>query len=143
MNQYEMLRQVSRTFALSVEQLPRTLRDILTISYLLFRVSDCLEDHEAMEVERKVQLLRLWARVLSREVSPENLTARISDLDHRDPEVYVAQHAGEIIEQLDRFPSEVQEAIRLHVIGTSLGMARWQEHGPFVEDDNQLHRGCV
>ena len=138
MNQYEMLRQVSRTFALSVEQLPRTLRDILTISYLLFRVSDCLEDHEAMEVERKVQLLRLWARVLSREVSPENLTARVSDLDHRDPEVYVAQHAGEIIEQLDRFPSEIQEAIRLHVIGTSLGMARWQAHGPFVEDEEAL-----
>ncbi|MBL7066207.1 MAG: squalene/phytoene synthase family protein [Anaerolineae bacterium] len=138
MNQYEMLRQVSRTFALSIEQLPQILRDILTVSYLLFRVSDCLEDHETMEVERKVQLLRLWVQVLSGEVSPENLTARISDLDHSDPEVYVAQHAGEIIEQFDQFPSEIQEAVRLHVIETSLGMARWQEHGPFVENEEAL-----
>ncbi len=139
MNQYEMLRKVSRTFALSIEQLPQTLRDIVTVSYLLFRVSDCLEDHETMEVERKVQLLHLWARVLSGEVSPENLTARISDLDHSDPEVFVAQHAGEIIEQLDQFPSEIQEAVRLRVIETSLGMARWQEHGPFVENEEALN----
>ncbi len=138
MNQYEMLHKVSRTFALSVEQLPRILRDILTISYLLFRVSDCLEDHETMEVERKVQLLRLWARVLSRELSPGDLTARISDLDPDDPEVYVAQHAGEIIEQLDQFPAEIQEAVRLRAVETSLGMSRWQEHGPFVEDEEAL-----
>ena len=138
MNQYEMLRKVSRTFALSVEQLPQVLRDILTVSYLLFRVSDCLEDHEAMEVERKVELLRLWARVLSREEIPENLTSRIADLDSGDPEVYVAQHAGEILEQLYQLPPEIQETISLRVIETSLGMARWQEHGPFVEDEEAL-----
>ncbi|MDY6876418.1 MAG: squalene/phytoene synthase family protein [Chloroflexota bacterium] len=138
MDQYEMLRKVSRTFALSVERLPPTLQDILTIAYLLFRVSDCLEDHETMQVERKVQLLRLWARVLSRELPPKDLIACISDLDPDDPEVYVAQHAGGIIGQLDQFPAEIQEAIRLRVTETSLGMARWQEHGPFVEDEEAL-----
>jgi len=138
MNQYKMLRQVSRTFALSIEQLPKALREILTVAYLLFRVSDCLEDHEAMGVERKAQLLRLWARVLNGEVPPQNLTDRISDLDPGDPEVDVAQHAGEIIEQLYQLPPEVQEVVRLHVIETSRGMARWQEHGPFVEDEEAL-----
>jgi farnesyl-diphosphate farnesyltransferase len=138
MDQYEMLRKVSRTFALSVEQLPQTLRDILTISYLLFRVSDCLEDHEALEVGRKVQLLHLWARVLGGEAAPENLVNRISDLDHNDPEVYVAQHASEILEQLYQFPPEIRGAVSRHAIATSLGMARWQEHGPFVEDEEAL-----
>lgn len=138
MNQYEMLRKVSRTFALSVEQLPQILRDTVTVSYLLLRASDCLEDCEKMGVERKIQLLRLWARVLSGEAPPENLTDRISDLDHSDPEVYVTQHAGEIIEQLYQLPSGIQEAIRLRVIETSLGMARWQEHGPFVENEEAL-----
>src|SRR5215210_5869283 len=41
-HEYEMLRAVSRTFALSIEQLPRVLRDSITIAYLLLRVSDCL-----------------------------------------------------------------------------------------------------
>jgi len=138
MNQYEMLRKVSRTFALSIEQLPQVLRDALTVSYLLLRVSDCLEDYQAMEVERKAQLLRLWARVLGGEASPESLTDRISDLDHSDPDVYVAQHAGEVIEQLCQLPTEIQETVISCVIGTSLGMARWQEHGPFVEDEEAL-----
>jgi len=138
MHQYEMLRKVSRTFALSIEQLPQILRDLLTISYLLLRVSDCLEDHETMAVERKAQLLRLWTRVLSGKVLPENLTDQISDLDGSDPEVYVAQHAGEFIEQLYQLPPRVQAIIIPHVIETSLGMARWQEHSPSVENEEEL-----
>jgi farnesyl-diphosphate farnesyltransferase len=137
-NQYEMLRQVSRTFALSVEQLPRTLQDILTVSYLLFRVSDCLEDHEIIAVERKVELLHIWAHVVCQEVPPATLTRRISDLDGSDPEVYVAQHAGEILDQLHQLPHEIQEVVRQRVIETTLGMARWQAHGPFVEDEEAL-----
>ena len=133
-----MLRQVSRTFALSVEQLPGALRDAATVSYLLFRVSDCLEDHEAMVPERKAQLLRLWAQVLEGAAAPQTLIDRISDLDDRDPEVYVAQHAGGVVAQLRQLPSGMQKIIVPHVVGTSLGMARWQEHGPFVEDEQAL-----
>ena len=137
-NQYMMLREVSRTFALSVEQLPPVLRDILTVAYLLFRVSDYLEDNDAMEVERKVQLLRLWALVLSGEELPEILIDRISDLDPSNPGVRVSQHAGDIIEQLYKFPPEIQKAVSQRVVQTSLGMARWQEHGPFIEDEEAL-----
>ena len=138
MDQYEMLRKVSRTFALSIEQLPPAIQEILTVSYLLFRVSDCLEDHGTMETGRKVRMLRLWIRVLEGEVPPDDLTSRIADLDDRDPEVYVAQHAGEILEQLYQFPPEIQEVVSQRVIETSMGMARWQEHGPFIEDEEEL-----
>ena len=61
----ESLRNVSRTFAISIEQLPLALREAVTIAYLLFRVSDCLEDHEQLEPSRKAELLRLWAQVLN------------------------------------------------------------------------------
>jgi farnesyl-diphosphate farnesyltransferase len=138
MDQYDMLRKVSRTFALSVEQLPRALRDAATVSYLLLRVSDCLEDHEAMLPERKSHLLRLWAQVLEGTAAPQTLTGRINDLDGRDPEVYVAQHADEVVSQLQQLPTGTQKIIIPHVVGTSLGMARWQEHGPFVEDEQAL-----
>ncbi len=46
-NSYEMLRNVSRTFALSIEQLPGLQREAVTVAYLLFRVADCIEDHDA------------------------------------------------------------------------------------------------
>lgn len=138
LQQYQMLRQVSRTFALSIEQLPRVVRDSVTIAYLLFRVSDCLEDYPDMEAGRKAELLRLWDRVLAGSVPVEALTSAVAGLDAADPEVRVAQQASAIIEQLHTLPDEIQATILRHVRQTSLGMARWQEQGPLVGDEAEM-----
>lgn len=138
MHQYEMLRRVSRTFALSIEQLPQILRDSITVSYLLLRVSDCLEDNDIMEAGRKADLLRLWAQVLSEMAPVEKLTHNLTGLDSSDPEIYVAQNAQVVIEQLHTLPPEIQQAIIERVNRTSLGMARWQEHGPYVDNEEEM-----
>ncbi len=136
--QYEMLRGVSRTFALSIEKLPGVLRDSITVAYLMFRVSDCLEDHPTIEPLRKAELLRLWDRVLSGDAPVQALTDAVAGLDGSDPEVAVAQHANVLIEQLRTLPEEIQATILKHVRQTSLGMARWQEHGPSVGDEEEM-----
>jgi farnesyl-diphosphate farnesyltransferase len=138
MHHHEMLRQVSRTFALSIEQLPHVLRESITVSYLLLRVSDCLEDHETIPVPQKVELLRLWVQVLSGTAPLEAMTAPIAHLDGSDPEVYVAQRADLIIEQLHQLPPEIQASIIERVNRTSLGMARWQEQGPYVDNEEEM-----
>lgn len=135
---YHMLRNVSRTFALSIEQLPQMVRDAITIAYLLLRISDCLEDHDTMPTDRKAHLLRLWACALEGSEPLTHLTGSIVDLDSSDPEIYVAQQAGLVVEQLRQLPPELQAAIVRRVNCTSLGMARWQEHGPYVEDEAAL-----
>jgi farnesyl-diphosphate farnesyltransferase len=134
----ETLRNVSRTFAISIEQLPFTLRGAVTIAYLLFRVSDCLEDHENLERSEKAELLRLWARVLENGTPALSLTSAIAHLDGSDPEVYVAQQADQLLEELHKLPKSNQETIIHHVHQTSLGMARWQDHGPFVNTEEEL-----
>ena len=134
----DMLRNVSRTFAISIEQLPSALRDAVTVAYLLFRVSDCLEDHEELERMRKAELLRLWAQVLRGDMPVVSLTGAVANLDENDPEVYVTQHAGQLLDQLHRLPESNQETIIDHVHQTSLGMARWQEHGPFVDTEEEM-----
>ncbi len=134
----DTLRNVSRTFAISIEQLPAALRDAVIIAYLMFRVSDCLEDTPDMAAGRKAELLRLWAKVLSGERTVDSLTEALADLDESDPEVYVAQHAGQLLDELHKLPRPNQEAILHHVHQTSLGMARWQEHGPFVETEEEM-----
>lgn len=138
MQQYEMLRRVSRTFALSIEQLPQILRDSITVSYLLLRVSDCLEDNDVMVAEHKAELLRLWAQVLSESAPVEKLTGNLDGLDHNDPEVYVAQNAEVLLDHLHTLPVEIQQAIVERVNRTSLGMARWQEHGPYVDNEEEM-----
>ncbi len=138
MHSGEMLRAVSRTFALSIERLPPSLRDFVTTAYLLFRVSDCLEDNESLVAPHKAQLLRMWARVLADNMPVASLTGEIGNLDESDPEVYVAKHADQLLEGLRRFPQPIQEIITRHVNETSLGMARWQEIGPDVRNEEEL-----
>jgi farnesyl-diphosphate farnesyltransferase len=134
----EMLLAVSRTFALSIERLPLILRDAVTMAYLLLRVSDCLEDNDLLAAARKAELLRLWAQVLSDSTPVASLTSAIVHLDESNPEVYVAQHAGQLLEQVRQLPPGIQEIIISHVNQTSLGMARWQDHGPEVHNEEEM-----
>lgn len=135
---YRMLRGVSRTFALSIEQLPQGLRDSITIAYLLFRVSDALEDDEDLPAHEKAALLRTWVRVLEGGAPVEELTSAIASLDPNNPEIEVAQQAGNVMSALHSLPTEVEEAILLRLTRSTEGMARWQDHGPYVEDEPAL-----
>lgn len=139
MNQYiQMLRMVSRTFTLSIEQLPQNIRDSVALAYLLLRVSDCLEDHETMDAARKVHLLELWCDILDGHRTVEALTDQITDLDDSDPEVYVAQQAGLLLDFLQTLPPEMRIYISKWVKLTTEGMARWQRLGPNVKTEADL-----
>jgi farnesyl-diphosphate farnesyltransferase len=139
MNRYiQMLRMVSRTFTLSIEQLPNDIRDAVALSYLLFRVSDCLEDHATMPAAEKAQLLELWSKILEGQEAAAELTHQLAHLDSNDPEVYVAQQADDLVDYLNTFPPEIQTIIIDRVNETTLGMARWQRQGPIVKSEAEL-----
>jgi farnesyl-diphosphate farnesyltransferase len=129
---------VSRTFALSIEQLPGILREAVTVAYLLFRVADSIEDHDQLEPGAKARLLRLWASVLNGRAPVAGLTAELAELDGSDPEIHVAQHADAVLDHLKSLPEQYRHILTGHVQETSLGMARWQEHGPFVRDEAEM-----
>jgi farnesyl-diphosphate farnesyltransferase len=135
---YEMLRNVSRTFALSIDQLPGIMRDAITLAYLLFRVADCIEDHANLPAGEKAALLTLWANVVRGDAGAGELHSALQKLDGRDPEVYVAQHAGDILQRLQSLPAGLREILCRHVEDTSRGMARWQEHGPCVLNEEEM-----
>jgi farnesyl-diphosphate farnesyltransferase len=52
-----ILPQVSRTFALTIPQLPGELRRVVTNAYLLCRIADTIEDEPALEGATKLALL--------------------------------------------------------------------------------------
>lgn len=135
---YAALREVSRTFALSIEQLPQPLRDGLTIAYLLLRVSDAIEDHEQLPAGRKAELLELWDRVLEGAATVDSLTRQLAGLQPADAELRVAQEADAVLEGLTLLPPAMREAVRLRVRETTRGMARWQRRGPEVPDEEAL-----
>ena len=142
---HNMFRKVSLTFSLSIEFLPYMLCESITLSYLLLRVSDCLEDHEDIPTEEKPELLCLRANVLNGSTAVEELSQRIAYLDPSDDaEVQTTQQAGEYLRLLKNLPEDLQKIILNRVEQTSLGMDRWQEYGPFVEDeaamDDYMHQ---
>ncbi len=63
-----MLPRVSRTFALSIRFLPKRLRYTVSVSYLLCRIADTIEDasSEVIESDRKVRFLELFSDNLGR-----------------------------------------------------------------------------
>lgn len=133
-----MVRDVSRTFALSIEVLPNELRKSIGIAYLMFRISDGIEDHAGMSVERKVALLDRWAAVLEGKEAPSTLVSATTDLDSTDPENHIIQQTQQVLDWLHTLPPAEQEPIVQHVYDTTVGMARWQQHGPYVADEADL-----
>ena len=134
----DLLRSASRTFAIGIEQLPGVLCDAATVAYLLLRVSDYLEDNEDMVAESKVRLLNTWVEILEGKAKSEDLTREIQNANTSNPDAVVAQHAADILTRLATLPQEVQEIITQHVIHSTLGMARWVERGPQVNDETDL-----
>src|SRR5690348_10356842 len=66
------------------------------------------------------------------------LTSQIQNVDTSNPDAVVAQHAADILARFATLPKEVQDIITQHVIHSSLGMARWVERGPQVNDEADL-----
>lgn len=135
-----LLRRTSRTFALSIEGLPDTLREELTVSYLLFRVSDYLEDHSTLDAPTKTSLLRHWERVLASDDSLDSFLSALDAIPHRndDPEALVAYESGRLLAHMAAFPSASRDAIVQRVRETTLGMAEWQEKGPRLNTETDL-----
>jgi farnesyl-diphosphate farnesyltransferase len=134
----DLLRTASRTFAIGIEQLPGILAEAGTVAYLLFRVSDYLEDNDEMPAQKKIELLNLWGDILQGNAMVGDLTSQIQNVDTSNPDAVVAQHAGDILVRLGSLPDEIQEIIVPHVIKTTYGMARWVTRGPQVNDEADM-----
>ncbi|NBB91030.1 MAG: squalene/phytoene synthase family protein [Spirochaetes bacterium] len=134
----DLLGRVSRTFALSNRYLPQPLRRAMTVSYLLFRVSDYLEDNHVMSPGRKIELLHLWERVLSGRGGEERLRWELRDLEDDDPEAEVARRFPELTQSLARLGETADNAVRQRVCETTRGMARRLAQGPVVETEAEL-----
>ena len=134
----EMVKSVSRTFALSIQNLPKNIRLPVSLSYLLFRVSDCVEDNPDLAFDQKEEILQIWSQVLLDKECPNVFTSQIVHLDPTDPEVSVAQKAQELIGILHTFQPELQELIVQHCVSSTLGMAKWQRLGPSIQTEDDL-----
>src|SRR5579863_10146044 len=78
--QDRILPHVSRTFALTIPQLPPALRGPVTSAYLLCRIADTIEDEPALSPAETLAYLQRFKAVVSASADPSALA---SDLTRR------------------------------------------------------------
>lgn len=76
--QDRILPQVSRTFALTIPQLPPALRGPVTSAYLLCRIADTIEDEPALSAPETLVYMQRFTAVLSAEADPVALAADLT-----------------------------------------------------------------
>ncbi|VFN03110.1 MAG: farnesyl-diphosphate farnesyltransferase [Candidatus Kentron sp. G] len=72
------LQGVSRTFALTIPQLPEKLRLQVGNAYLLCRICDTIEDEASLDIVQKENFSGDFIRVVDGELSPEGFAATLS-----------------------------------------------------------------
>ncbi len=127
--QDHILPHVSRTFALTIPQLPLGLRNATTSAYLLCRIADTIEDEPAFPPHETLRFLKRLNEVIAgrAEAAPlaAELESRLSEYstpNERD----LVRHLGRIVAATRRLDPRQQAAIRRCLDVMSFGMHHFQ-----------------
>ncbi len=128
--QDEMLQGVSRTFALTIPQLPEGLREAVGNGYLLCRILDTIEDEPALNAFEKRALLERFSRVVAGTEPAGPFGAALAP--GLSEQTIPAEHV--LIQQVDRviaithgLETAQQQALQRCVHVMASGMAGFQE----------------
>src|ERR1700728_2173006 len=113
--QREILVYVSRTFALTIPQLPAGLRETVTSAYLLCRIADTIEDEPTLSAEDKLQFLQQFSRVVGGLADAGLLAAELAPRLSDRTSVYERDLVGNlarVVSTLRRMQRREQAAIQ-------------------------------
>ncbi|MCL7929655.1 phytoene/squalene synthase family protein [Halomonas llamarensis] len=151
--QDRLLPGVSRTFALTIPQLPALLRPAITNAYLLCRIADTVEDSTAMAPEDKDAHYRCLLEGLSDTSAARRFSEALLDTGLvQDPleRELIVQTPG-VLRAFGELPSEQQAALSDCITTMCHGMANFERlKNPYGLEDSACLRdycyvaaGCV
>ena len=127
--QDHILPHVSRTFALTIPQLPEGLRAQVTSAYLLCRIADTIEDEPALSPPETLAFLQRFSALLSGRGDPKRLAREIEQrLSDRTPasERDLISNMERVLGVMARLNEPQRAAIRRCVELMCYGMPRFQ-----------------
>lgn len=126
-----ILPRVSRTFALSIEALPDTLRPAVRTAYLLCRLVDSIEDEPVLPLERRGELFDVFDRLLEAggDASALESACMRAGVGGSEADGELCRRAGAVFRELWRLPASQREAILPHVREMSTGMRAYCARG--------------
>ena len=130
--QSEMLKGVSRTFALTIPQLPAELRRVVSNAYLLCRIVDTIEDEPVLSGEQKnsfcQQFLRTFNSARNAELFSRQLCASLSSQTPAT-EHELIRNVPRVIRITRGFSEPQREALQHCVRTMARGMGQFQLRG--------------
>ncbi|MEM7675079.1 MAG: polyprenyl synthetase family protein, partial [Myxococcota bacterium] len=147
---FEMLPKVSRTFALSIDALPETLRSAVCVSYLLCRIVDTIEDEAVLAPDVRERLFDGFDALMSDDRAdwrPFEAACREAALGGASADAELVAEAGAVFRAFRALPLGQRNGIRPHVLEMSSGMRaycqRAYEEGKLrLRDLDDLERYC-
>src|SRR5258707_4973843 len=123
----ELMARTSRTFALAVPLLPHKTRRAVSLSYLLFRTADTLEDADVWDRDTRLEGLADFVALLQRvdQSQAKSLSRKWLDLRPTSHDGYLAliDALPIVLAELSALEPAVQSIVKTHAIRTAQGMA--------------------
>jgi len=144
--QSDMLQGVSRTFALTIPQLPAALCRVVSNAYLLCRIVDTIEDEPLLDGARKNYFCQQFSRALDGGKNTELFARQLcASLSKQTPaaEHELIRNAPRVIQIARSFPAAQREALQHCVRTMASGMTQFQlrndKHGLQTLEDVDLY----
>ena len=130
--QSQMLAGVSRTFALTIPQLPATLCRVVSNAYLLCRIVDTIEDEPALTGARKNYFCQRFVRTLNVPRHAETFSRQLCvSLSSQTPpaEHELIRNVARVVRITRSFSEPQREALQRCVRAMAKGMGQFQLRG--------------
>lgn len=149
-----MLEKVSRTFAVSISELPNPHQKYIKTAYLMCRIPDTIEDEISLSVFDKSHLLQTYLFVLENP-SPSNISYFTSEVKDKIPENTTQKEeywdlvlqTQNVFETYYEFPTNIQKIIQKWVSELTAGMKHFMtldvsEDGLTIYTEQELAAYC-
>lgn len=128
--QEKILQDVSRTFALTIPQLPEGLRRVISNAYLLCRITDTIEDDNALDCEQTHRFTDMFIEVVAGKISAQAFADELFPLlsSHTlEAEHDLILHTPAVIRITHSFNDNQRRAMERCIRVMAKGMANYQD----------------
>jgi farnesyl-diphosphate farnesyltransferase len=145
--QNEILQHVSRTFALTIPQLPKSLCKVVANAYLLCRIADTIEDDKSMSAELKREYAERFIAVVRGDEAAEGFADGLFPLlssTATEAEHDLIANTSPVIRITHSFNERQRAALERCVSIMAEGMVRYQDAETLdgVADLNDMGQYC-